>query len=144
MVLKGQPMIWWTKDFVQSERKHMSESSALLPPTRIPVADESSQVSQVGSIPEEPQILRMEKEEAEISLVSDTLTQDTEMSKPHSNQDDFRYGGWRAISSRIVESFWEISTRQTFLSKLVVVTSTGKFSWDDQLLSHLQDFQRIL
>jgi hypothetical protein len=60
---KGQPMIDWTKDFVQSEKKDMGKTTALVPPARTEVADEESQVSQIGSVVEEPQLLRMEEEE---------------------------------------------------------------------------------
>jgi len=86
---KGQPMIEWTKDFVQSEKKDMGKSTALVPATRTQVTDEESQVSQIGSVVEEPQAVRMEEEEDEISLFPDTVTQDTEMSEPPSNQEDF-------------------------------------------------------
>jgi hypothetical protein len=58
-------MIEWTQDFVQSEEKHMGKSAALLSATRIQVSDDESQVSQVGSVVEEPQIVRMEEEERE-------------------------------------------------------------------------------
>ena len=83
---KGHPMIEWTKDFVQSEKKDMGKSTALVPATRTQVTDEESQVFQIGSVAEEPQVVRMEKEESEISLFPDTLTQDTE---PPTNQEDF-------------------------------------------------------
>ena len=86
---KGQPMIEWTKDFVQSEKKDMGKSTALVPATRTQVTDEESQVSQSGSVVEEPQAVRMEEEESEISLFPDTITQDIEMSEPASNQEDF-------------------------------------------------------
>jgi hypothetical protein len=75
----------WTKDFVQSEKKDMNKSSALVPATRTQVTDEENQVSQIGSVAEGPQAVRMEEEESEISLFSDTVTQDTEMSEPPSN-----------------------------------------------------------
>jgi hypothetical protein len=77
--LKGQPMI---------EQKDMDKSTALVPATRTQATDEESQVSQTGSVVEEPQVVRME-EESEILLVSHTLTQDTEMSEPPTNQEDF-------------------------------------------------------
>jgi len=86
---KGQPMIEWTKDFVQSEKKNMGKSASLVPATRTQVTDEESQVSQIGSAVEEPQVVRMKEEESEISLVFDTVTQDTEMSEPPSNQENF-------------------------------------------------------
>ena len=62
-------MIEWTKDFVQSEKKDMGKSTALLPATRIQVGDEESQVSQIGSVLEVPRVVGMEEEESEISLV---------------------------------------------------------------------------
>jgi len=67
----------------------MGKSASLVPATRAKVTDEESQVSQIGSVVEEPQVVRMKEEESEISLVSDTVTQDTEMSEPPSNQEDF-------------------------------------------------------
>jgi hypothetical protein len=88
----GQPMIEWTEDFVRSDKKDMSKSTALRPATRIKVADDDNQIFQIGSIldePEDPQSIRMEEEEGDISLLSDTITKDTEMSEPPSNQDDF-------------------------------------------------------
>ena len=66
----------------------MGKSTALVPATRTQATDEESQVSQIGSVVEEPQVVRME-EESEILLVSHTLTQDTEMSEPPTNQEDF-------------------------------------------------------
>jgi hypothetical protein len=80
--LTGQPMIEWTKEFVQSEKKDLGKSTALVPATKTQVTDEESQVSQIGSVVEEPQIVRMEEEESDISLFSDTVTQDIEMSEP--------------------------------------------------------------
>ena len=82
---KGQPE--WTNDFVQSEKKDMSKSTDSLPATRIQVPDNESQVSQIESVLEKQQLVRIEEEEEEeeedeISLVSDTVTQDTEMSEP--------------------------------------------------------------
>ena len=67
----------------------MGKSTALVPATRAKVTDEESQVSQIGSVVEEPQVVRMKEEESEISLVFDTVTQDTEMSEPPSNQENF-------------------------------------------------------
>jgi len=78
---KGQPMIEWAKDFVQSEKKDMGKSTSLVPATRTQATDEESQVSQIGSVVEEPQVVKIE-EESEISLFPDTVTQDTEMSEP--------------------------------------------------------------
>jgi len=75
-------MIEWTKDFVPSKKKDMGKFTALVRATRTQVTDEESQVSQIGSVVEEPQVVRMEEEESEISLVSHTVTQDTEMSEP--------------------------------------------------------------
>jgi hypothetical protein len=66
----------------------MGKSTALVPATRTQATDEESQVSQIGSVVEEPQVVRME-EESEMSLVSDTVTRDTEMSEPPTNQEDF-------------------------------------------------------
>jgi hypothetical protein len=43
----------------------------------------------IGSLVEEPLVVRMEEQESEISLFPDTVTQDTEMSEPPSNQEDF-------------------------------------------------------
>ena len=86
---KRQTMIEWTKDFVESEKEDMGKSTALLRATRIQVADDESQVSSVESVFEETQVIRMEEEESESSLVSDTVTQDTELSEPPSNQEDF-------------------------------------------------------
>jgi hypothetical protein len=63
-------------------RENMGQPIILVPPTRTQVTDEESQVSQIGSVFEEPQVVRMEEEESEISLVSDTVTQDTEMTEP--------------------------------------------------------------
>jgi len=64
----------------------MGKSTALVPATGTRVSDEESQVSQIGPVVEEPQVVRMEEEESEISLFPDTLTQDTE---PPTNQEDF-------------------------------------------------------
>jgi len=58
---KRQPMIEWTEDFVQSEKKDMGKSTTLLPGTRTLVTDEESQVSQIGSVVEEPQLLGWKK-----------------------------------------------------------------------------------
>ena len=54
----------------------MGQSTVSVPATRTEVTTEESQVSQIGSV------VRMEEEECEISLVSDTVTQDTEISEP--------------------------------------------------------------
>jgi len=50
-----------------------------------------SQVSQIGSVLEEPVIVMEEEKEkeCEISLVSDSITSDTEMSEPPTYQEDF-------------------------------------------------------
>jgi len=50
-----------------------------------------SQLSQIGLVLEEPEVLMEEEKEkeCEICLVSDTLTQDTKMSEPPSYEDDF-------------------------------------------------------
>jgi hypothetical protein len=61
---KGQPMIEWTKDFVQSEKKVMGKSTPLLPATNTQVTDQESQVSQIRSGVEERQVVRMEDEES--------------------------------------------------------------------------------
>jgi len=39
---KGKPVIEWTKDFVQSQKKDIRKSIALIPSTRIQVADDES------------------------------------------------------------------------------------------------------
>ena len=67
----------------------MGKSTASVAATRTQVTDEESQVSQIGSVVEKQDVARMEEEESEISLVSDTVTQDTEMSEPPTNQEDF-------------------------------------------------------
>ena len=102
---KGQSMIEWTKDFVQSEKKDMGKSTALIPATRTQVTDEESQVSQIGSAGEEPQVVRMEEEESEISLFPGRVTQDTEMSEPPSNQK--RISLYGSISAWTSKSFWK-------------------------------------
>ena len=86
---KGQPMIEWIKDFVQSEKKDMGKSTASVPATRTQVAGEESQVSEIGLVVGEPQVVRMEEDEIEISVVSYTVTQDAEMYEPPTNQEDF-------------------------------------------------------
>ena len=68
-------MIEGTKDFVQSEKKDMGKSTSSVRATRIQVTDDESQVSQIGSVVEEPEVVRMEAEKSKISLVSDTGTQ---------------------------------------------------------------------
>ena len=66
-------------------KKNMDKSSALVPGTRTQVNDEESPVFRFGLLVEEPQLLRMEEEESEIALVSDTVTQDADMSEPPTN-----------------------------------------------------------
>jgi hypothetical protein len=66
-------------------KKNMDKSSALVPGTRTQVNDEESQVFRIGWLVEEPQLVRMEEEESEIALVSDTVTQDADMSEPPTN-----------------------------------------------------------
>ena len=70
-------------------KKGYNKSTALLLATRIEVVDDVSQVSQIGSMLEEVHFLRMEKEQGEISLVSDNTAQDTERSEPLPDQEDF-------------------------------------------------------
>jgi hypothetical protein len=80
-------MIKWIKDFIQTEKKDRSSLSALLPATTIQIAeDESPESPQFESVPGEPQAVRMEEKECQISLVSDTITQDTERSEPPTSQ----------------------------------------------------------
>ena len=103
----------------------------------------------------------MEEKEGEISLVSDdSISEDTEMSEPPTNQDDFfvyiknlhshmdnedqfRHELLNPLeklySSKFFETqngFLELQLRSTLLEKdlkLLVLNSMGKFSYDDQL-----------
>jgi hypothetical protein len=64
-------MVEWTKDFIQNQKKNISSSFSLL---------------QIESVHEEPQVVRTEQKGGEISLVSESITQDTEMSEPPISQ----------------------------------------------------------
>ena len=75
-------MIAWTKSYIQNERKDIRSSSALHPGTRTHIVENQSQSSQIRS----PPIATMEDGEGDISLVYDTVTQNTWMSEAPSRQ----------------------------------------------------------